>query len=60
MDTSFFQVDSRLAAIADQVDANTKDVFARIDEISTYNQQKVLSAYIRHRVSESHFVPTTG
>lgn len=60
MDTSFFQVDSRLAAIADQVDANTKDVFARINEISTYNQQKVLSAYIRHRVSESHFVPTTG
>ncbi len=60
MDTTFFQVNPRLADLADRVDAQTKDAFARIEEISTYNQQKVLSAFIRHRVSESHFVPTTG
>ncbi len=60
MDTTFFQVDPHLAVISDKAERKAKNAFARIEEITEYNQQKVLSAYIRHNVSESYFVPTTG
>lgn len=60
MDTTFFPVDARLAALSDEAELRAKQAFSRIEEIAEYNQQKVLSAYIRHNVSESHFVPTTG
>ncbi len=60
MDTTFFQVDDRLARISDKAEEAAKSAFAHIEDIAEYNQQKVLSAYIRHNVSESHFVPTTG
>lgn len=60
MDTQFFHVDQRLAAVSDRAEAAAQEAFAAIDRITEYNQQKVLSAYIRHRVSETHFVPTTG
>ena len=60
METPFFTVDSRLSALSDVAEAGAAAAFARIDRITEFNQQKVLSAFIRHRVSESHFVPTTG
>lgn len=60
METPFFTVDSRLSALSDVAEAKAAAAFARIDRITEFNQQKVLSAFIRHRVSESHFVPTTG
>ncbi len=60
MDTTFFSVDERLAQLSDEAESQAKEAFARIEEIAEYNQQKVLSAYIRHNVSESHFIPTTG
>ena len=57
---SFFNVDASLSSFSDAVEKDIKAVFNRIDEVTEYNQQKVLSAYIRHNVSEGHFVPTTG
>ncbi len=60
MDTTFFPVDSRLATLSDEAELNAQTTFKTIDETASYNQQKVLSAYIRHRVSEGHFTPTTG
>lgn len=60
MDSTFFNVDKRLAELSDKAEERAKNAFARIEAIAEYNQQKVLSAYIRHNVSESHFVPTTG
>ena len=60
MDRTFFQVDEHLAAVSDRAEAAASPAFARIAEIADYNQQKVLSAFIRHQVSETHFVPTTG
>ncbi|MBE6763247.1 MAG: hypothetical protein E7553_02665 [Ruminococcaceae bacterium] len=60
MNTPFFDIPSSLCAASDAVMAGTKDAFARIDEITEYNQQKVLSAFIEFHVSETHFVPTTG
>lgn len=60
MDTTFFQVNAKLQEIADKAEAAIKAMFAHIDNVTEFNQQKVLSAFIRHQVSESHFVPTTG
>ncbi len=60
MDMTFFSVDKRLAEISDKAEERAREAFARINAIAEYNQQKVLSAFIRHNVSESHFVPTTG
>ncbi len=60
MDMSFFKVDETLASLSDRAEQEASDAFSRIEEIASYNQQKVLSAYIRHNVSETHFNPTTG
>ena len=37
-----------------------KESFSEIDEITEYNQQRVLKAFINHGVCESHFVSSTG
>ncbi len=60
MDTTYFHVNERLQEISDRVETAIRPQFADIDSVTEYNQQKVLSAYIRHQVSESHFMPTTG
>lgn len=60
MDRTFFPVDERLAELSDAAEAAAKAAFERIDHIAEYNQQKVLVAFIRHRVSESCFAATTG
>ena len=60
MNQTFFQVDSRLASLSDKAEEKANQAFAAVDSVTEYNQQKVLSAYIRHQVSETHFVPTTG
>lgn len=60
MITPFFDFDKSLLALADTAEHMAEPSFRRIDEITEYNQQKVLSAFIRHHVSESHFVATTG
>lgn len=60
MDMTFFSIDPKLAEIADRVEGESEATFARIRDMAAYNQQKVLSAFIRHRVSEGHFAATTG
>lgn len=60
MNQSFFRVDPRLERLSAAAEDKANKAFAAIDSITEYNQQKVLSAYIRHQVSETHFVPTTG
>lgn len=57
---SFFDINEKLQALSDGVERDIRPIFDGIDKVAEYNQQKVLSAYIRHNVSESHFVPTTG
>lgn len=60
MDNTFFEFDPALLALANKTEEDLKARFAEIDAVTEYNQQKVLSAFIRHGVSESHFTPTTG
>jgi cystathionine beta-lyase family protein involved in aluminum resistance len=42
------------------MDTELASVFAAFDEISFINTQRVLKAFQRHRVSDSHFAPSTG
>ena len=37
-----------------------KSEFALIDEITEYNQQKMLFGFIKNQVSEAMFTPSTG
>ncbi|MBQ3133302.1 MAG: methionine gamma-lyase family protein [Clostridia bacterium] len=57
---AFFKIDPTLEAISQEALLQAQTTFAHIDEVTEYNQQKVLAAFIRHNISESHFVPTTG
>lgn len=58
--TPFFNIDEKILNASDKALEKAKDQFKIIDEITEYNQQKVLSAFIKHGVSESHFASTTG
>ena len=54
-----FTIDDRLLALAKQAEIDCKEPFARMDEIAAYNEEKVLSAFMECRVSDSHFKSTT-
>ena len=56
----FFTIDPRIEDAANEVSRQIKEPFAAVDRVTEYNQQKVLSAFIKHNVSESHFAATTG
>ncbi|WLR46873.1 methionine gamma-lyase family protein [Halobacillus litoralis] len=43
-----------------RVEKEIKNQHHRVDEIVDYNQEKVLKAFHKLRVSDSHFNPTTG
>lgn len=58
--TPFFNIDEKILNASDKALEKAKDQFKIIDEITEYNQQKVLSAFIKHGVSECHFASTTG
>ncbi|MBE6757335.1 MAG: hypothetical protein E7552_02140 [Ruminococcaceae bacterium] len=60
METPFFQIDPRLQAVSARAMVRAAEAFSRIEENATYNQQKVLAAFIHNNVSESHFAATTG
>ncbi|MBO4432872.1 MAG: methionine gamma-lyase family protein [Clostridia bacterium] len=57
---SFFDIDKRISALETEATELSKNAFKRIDEISEYNEQKVLSAFIDCGVSEMHLGLTTG
>lgn len=56
----FFKIDEKIERASDIALKKAADQFKKIDEITEYNQLKVLSAFINNGVSESHFVSTTG
>lgn len=58
--TPFFDIDEKIRSAAAAAMKKAEKQFAAIEEITEYNQQKVISAFIRHGVSESHFTGTTG
>lgn len=46
--------------LAEQAEADCREVFARIDAVAQANTEKVLAAFQNHRVAEMHFAGTTG
>lgn len=60
MKQAFFNIDKKILLAADKALENTREQFKRIEEISEFNQQKVLSAFIKNQVSESMFTESTG
>ncbi len=58
--TEFFKIDERLLNFDKKALEKSKLWFEHIDDITEYNQLKVLSAFIRCGVSESYFAGSTG
>lgn len=57
---NFFDIDKSLLALDVKATAMCRDAFSKIENISEYNQQKVLSAFIDCGVSEMHLGVSTG
>lgn len=56
----FFEISERVKGLSAVALKKAETVFGRIDELTEYNQQKVLSAFIRNRVDETDFNTSTG
>ncbi len=57
---SFFNFSEKVNDLSNKALKMTSEQFKVIDEITEYNQQRVLKAFIDNGVSESHFTPSTG
>ena len=60
MEQNFFKIDSKVSEAAEKALSAIEPQFKITDEITEYNQQKVLSAFINNHVSESMFAESTG
>lgn len=56
----FFKCDEVLLKKARKAELACSDAFAIVDEVSAYNEAKMLNAFTKCRVSESHFIGSTG
>ena len=57
---TFFEYSDKIKSASDAALIRAKAKFDEIDSIAEYNQQKVLSAFINNRVSETDFAGSTG
>ena len=60
MEQNFFKIDSKVSEASKKALEAIEPQFKITDEITEYNQQKVLSAFINNHVSESMFAESTG
>ena len=58
--TDFFNIDPRLAALAENAEQAAEKRFGEINKTAEYNGAKVLKAFIDNKVSESCLKGTTG
>ena len=56
----FFEISDRIKELSKVALEKASPIFKGIDELTEYNQQKVLSAFIRNRVDETDFNTSTG
>ena len=57
---NFFKIDEKLLEFDKKALNKCEEQFSRIDDITEFNQLKVLSAFINNGVSESYFAESTG
>lgn len=55
-----FKISDRILSCSDKALALCKEQFENIDKITEFNQIKVQKAFIDNRISESHFISSTG
>lgn len=55
-----FGISRRTVELINEAERRVKERFTRIEETAEVNQLKVMKAFSDHRVSERHFMPTTG
>lgn len=55
-----YEIDEKYIKLDSKVEGSLKDVFERISSIAMYNQAKVHKAFLDNKISEVHFVKTTG
>lgn len=60
MNIPFYNIDEKILTSADKAMELVKDQLAKIDEIQDYNTQKMLYAFQKAGISESHFSTSTG
>ncbi len=62
MDSGYklFGISDKVESLAKQSEEEIAEVFKEIDDISLYNQAKVLNAFSTENVSQVHFGKTTG
>ncbi len=56
----YFKIDERLRELSERAEGRASKSFSRIEEIQRWNQQKMLAAFNKANVSESHFAASTG
>lgn len=56
----FFQFSPRLKEEEEKALIRCREIFEEIDQVTEYNQCKMLKAFIDNGVSESHFAASTG
>lgn len=54
------KISEKVIELSKKVEAEIKEEFQKIDEICTYNSLKVLNAFHKHQINETHFNMTTG
>ena len=57
---NIFNIDTKILKASERALTKAQPIFNRIEEITEYNQQKVLSSFIDNKVSDIHFGETTG
>lgn len=57
---TIFKFDEKINTLSEKALTKAEKQFSEIEKIAEYNQQKVLSAFIKHRVSEAHLGTSTG
>lgn len=60
MNSTFYKFDNRIIEAKDKAMKLISKKLAEIEEIQEYNQQKMLYAFQKAQISESHFVSSTG
>ncbi len=55
-----FDVSERAVELINNAETSIKDKFEELENTAEINQLKVMKAFSDHRVSERHFMPTTG
>lgn len=57
---SYFHIDPALQILSDHAEEKVQNRLREIEKVQRYNQQKMLAAFNRAGVSESHFAASTG